>query len=134
MCVSVCALVGRLLNSFTDDDEKVLSQNEGNSLPFVPKLLFLMIQEVTKVDVEQLEEEKQEKEEEGEDELGESLKKRRTCGGLAHLSVLLHHDVGVVSVSNSKDECRHAVTCTRAGEEINGTVIPERQTERNRCA
>lgn len=60
--------LGGLLNSFTDDDEEVLSQNEGNSLSLVPKLLLLVIQEMTKVNVEELEEEEEE-------ESGESLNK-----------------------------------------------------------
>lgn len=50
------------------------------------------------------------------------------CGGAAHLSVLLHHDVGVVSVTNSQNERRHTVTCTRPGEQVDGSVIPEGQT------
>lgn len=49
--------LGGLLDSFTDDDEEVLGQNEGNALPLVPKLLLLVIQKVTEVDVEKLEEE-----------------------------------------------------------------------------
>lgn len=53
--------LGGLLNSFTNDDEKVLSQHKRNSLPLVAKLFLLVIQEVTKVNVEQLE--KQEGEE-----------------------------------------------------------------------
>lgn len=48
--------LGGLLNSFTNDDEEVLSQHKGNSLPLVAKLFLLVIQEVTKVNVEQLEE------------------------------------------------------------------------------
>lgn len=35
--------LGGLLDSFTDDDEEVLGQNEGNALPLVPKLLLLVI-------------------------------------------------------------------------------------------
>lgn len=54
--------LSRLLDSFTDDNEEVLSQDKGNSLPLVPKLLLLMVQEVTKVNVEQLEEEKEKSE------------------------------------------------------------------------
>ena len=57
--------LGRLLDSFTDDDEEVLSQDEGNALPLVAKLLLLVIQEVTEVDVKQLEEEEEEEEELG---------------------------------------------------------------------
>lgn len=103
---------------FTDDNEEVLSQNEGNSLPLVPKLL-LVVQEVTKVDVEQLEE-----------ELGGRSGPWgfRITGGLTHLSVLLHHDVGVVSVSDPQDEGGDVVTCTRPGEQVDGPVVPERQT------
>lgn len=48
--------LGGLLNSFTDDDEEVLSQHKRNTLPLVAKLFLLVIQEVTKVNVEQLEE------------------------------------------------------------------------------
>lgn len=51
--------LGRLLNSFTDDDEEVLRQDEGDALPLVPKLLLLVIQEVTEVNVEELQEEEQ---------------------------------------------------------------------------
>lgn len=47
--------LGGLLDSFTNDDEEVLSQHKRNSLPFVAKLFLLVIQEVTKVNVEQLE-------------------------------------------------------------------------------
>lgn len=73
--------LGRLLDSFTDDDEEVLSQNEGNSLPLVPKLLLLVVQEVTKVDVEQLEEEDEKKEESefGQIGLTGSAEDRLTC-------------------------------------------------------
>lgn len=49
--------LGGLLDSFTDDDEEVLGQHERNPLPLVTKLLLLVIQEVSKVDVEQLGEE-----------------------------------------------------------------------------
>lgn len=52
--------LGGLLNSFTDDDEEVLSQHERNALPLVTKLLLLVVQKVTKVDVEQLEEHEEE--------------------------------------------------------------------------
>ena len=113
----------RLLNSFTDDNEKVLSQNKWNPLPLITKLLLLVIQEVTEVDVEELEKE---------EELGESLDKKLLgfrSGGAAHLSVLLHHDVGVVSVSNSQDESGNAVTSTGPGEQVDGPVVPERQAE-----
>lgn len=48
--------LGGLLNAFTNDDEEVLSQHKRNSLPLVAKLFLLVIQEVTKVNVEQLEE------------------------------------------------------------------------------
>lgn len=48
--------LGRLLNSFADDDEEVLGQHKRNPLPLVTKLFLLVIQEVSKVDVEQLEE------------------------------------------------------------------------------
>lgn len=48
--------LGGLLDSFTDDDEEVLSQHKRNSLPLVAKLFLLVIQEVAEVDVEQLEE------------------------------------------------------------------------------
>lgn len=51
--------LGRLLNSFTDDDEEVLRQDEGDALPLVPKLLLLVIQEVTEVNVEELQEEEE---------------------------------------------------------------------------
>lgn len=102
--------LGRLLDSFTNNNEEVLSQNEGNSLPLVPKLLLLVIQEVTKVDVEQLEEEKEEEAELS--EFGQLRTSLSTCGGPAHLSVLLHHDVGVVSVADSEDKCCYAVSCT----------------------
>lgn len=114
--------LGGLLDSFTDDDEEVLSQNEGNSLPLVAELLLLVVQEVTEVNVEQLEEEEEE-------ELGGGFgpSRFRTIG-LTHLPVLLHHDVGVVSVSDPQDEGGDAVTCTRPGEQVNGPVIPERQT------
>ena len=49
--------LGGLLDSFTDDDEEVLRQHEGNSLPLVTELLLLVIQEVAEVNVEQLQEE-----------------------------------------------------------------------------
>lgn len=52
----------------------------------------------------------------------------RVRGGAAHLAVLLHHDVGVVSVSDAQDEGGHAVACTGPGEQVDGPVIPERQT------
>lgn len=55
--------LGGLLNSFTDDNEEVLSQHKRNSLPLVAKLFLLVIQEVTKVDVEQLEEQEEEESE-----------------------------------------------------------------------
>lgn len=51
--------LGRLLNSFTDDDEEVLRQDKGDTLPLVPELLLLVIQEVTKVNVEELQEEEE---------------------------------------------------------------------------
>lgn len=50
-------------------------------------------------------------------------------GRLPHLSVLLHHDVGVVAISNPKDEGRNTITCTRSGEQINSPVVPERSRE-----
>lgn len=71
--------LSRLLDSFTDDNEEVLSQNKGNSLPLVPKLLLLMVQEVTKVDVEQLEEEEKEKSEFGWIGLTGSAEVQLTC-------------------------------------------------------
>lgn len=46
--------LGGFLNSFTDDNEEVLSQDEGNPLSLVTKLLLLVVQEVAKVNVEQL--------------------------------------------------------------------------------
>lgn len=55
--------LGGLLDAFTDDDEEVLSQHEGNALPLVAKLLLLVIQEVTEVDVEELEEQEGEESE-----------------------------------------------------------------------
>lgn len=54
------------------------------------------------------------------------------CGGVAHLSVLLHHDVGVVSVSDSQNESCYTVTCTRPGEQVDGPVVPEGQTGKDR--
>lgn len=57
--------LGGLLNSFTNDDEEVLSQHKRNSLPLVAKLFLLVIQEVTKVNVEQLEEQEGEESREG---------------------------------------------------------------------
>lgn len=50
-------------------------------------------------------------------------------GRLPHLSVLLHHDVGVVPIANSEDEGRNAITCTRPGEQVDGPVVPERSRE-----
>lgn len=46
-----------------------------------------------------------------------------------HLSVLLHHDVGVVAVSNSEDEGGNTITSTRPGEEVDGPVVPARSRE-----
>ncbi len=63
MCMSVCVftpleLFGlcALLHTLADDDQEVLRENERNSLSLVSKLLLLVIQEVTEVDVEQLQE------------------------------------------------------------------------------
>lgn len=46
-------------------------------------------------------------------------------GAPPHLPVLLHHDVGVVAVSNPEDEGRHAVTRAGSGEQVDGAVVPE---------
>lgn len=96
----------RLLNTFTDDYEEVLSQDKGNAFPLVAKLLLLMIQEVTKVNVEQLEEE------EGQLGGGRTRKQSQGVESEAHLSILFHHDVGVVAVSDTQDECGDAVAGT----------------------
>lgn len=78
-----------------------------------------MIQEVTEVDVEQLNEEEEE-------ELGGGFGLSRFRNILlTDLSILLHHDVGVVSVSDPQDEGSNAVTSTRPGEQVDGPVIPE---------
>lgn len=56
----------------------------------------------------------------------------RSCWGarrLPHLSVLLHHDVGVVPISNAEDEGRNAITRTRPGEQVDGPVVPDRSRE-----
>lgn len=50
-------------------------------------------------------------------------------GGRPHLPVLLHHDVGVVPVSDPQDEGGDAVTCTRPGEQVDGPVVPVGQSE-----
>lgn len=70
--------LGGLLNPFADDDEEVLSQHEGNALPLVAELLLLVIQEVTEVDVEQLEEREGE-ESESVGGAGGWLEERLTC-------------------------------------------------------
>lgn len=44
-----------LLGSLADDDEEVLRQHERDSLPLVAKFLLLVIQEMSKIYVEQLE-------------------------------------------------------------------------------
>lgn len=43
-----------LLGSLADDDEEVLRQHEGHPLSLVAKLLLLVIQEMAKINVEQL--------------------------------------------------------------------------------
>lgn len=98
--------LGGFLDAFTNDDEEVLSKDKGYTLPLVAKFLLLVIQEVTKVNVEQLEE--------ADKELG-GCSPRKSCQGVrseAHLSILFHHNVGVVAVSDSQDERGNAVTST----------------------
>ena len=46
--------LGTLLAALADDEKEVLSKDEGNSLSLVAKLLLLVVQEVTKVYMEQL--------------------------------------------------------------------------------
>lgn len=48
----LCALLG----SLADDDEEVLCQYKGHSLSLVAKFLLLMIQEMAKIYMEQLDE------------------------------------------------------------------------------
>lgn len=50
-----------LLGSLADDDEKVLRQHKGHSLSLVAKFLLLMIQEMAKINVKQLEKRKKRK-------------------------------------------------------------------------
>lgn len=43
----------------------------------------------------------------------------------AHLSVILDHDVAVVSVPDAQNKSSDAVTRAGAGEQVNGLVVPE---------
>lgn len=49
-----------------------------------------------------------------------------------HLSVILHHDVAVVSVSNSQDKCGDAISGARPREQVNSLVVPGDEKEKTR--
>lgn len=48
----------------------------------------------------------------------------RTLPLEAYLSIVLHHDVTVVSVTNAQDKSGHTITSTGSREQVNGHVIP----------
>lgn len=43
---------------------------------------------------------------------------------VAYLSIILYHDVTVVSVTNAKNKSGHTITSTGSCEQVNGHVIP----------
>lgn len=80
-----------------------------------------MVQEVAEVNVEQLQVKME----------WESLKRLRSSSDehqwnlmQSYLSVILDHDVAVVSVSDAQDECGDAIPCARAREQIDSLVVP----------
>lgn len=56
MCVPLKLLgLGTLLHSFANDNKEVLCEDKGDTLTLITKLLLFMVQKMSKVDMEQLE-------------------------------------------------------------------------------
>lgn len=61
---------GALLSSFANNDQEVLRQHKGHTFSFVPKLLLFVVEEMTKVYVEQLKKQKKSKKQLFDKEMG----------------------------------------------------------------